>query len=63
MHAERPPPGEAPLASLEAIRLRISRLQNRPGSDLKELVAAVSAEAARVIGVPRVGVWLLDEEG
>lgn len=63
MHAERPSPGEAPLASLEAIRLRNARLKNRPGSDLKELVAAVSAEAARVIGVPRVGVWLLDEEG
>jgi signal transduction histidine kinase len=63
MHAQRPTQGLAPLASLEAIRLRIARLQNRPGSDLKELVAAVSAEVALALGVARVGVWLLDEEG
>lgn len=63
MHAERPTHGHAPLASLEAIRMRIARLHHRPGSDLKELVAAVSAEVALAIGVPRVGVWLLDEEG
>lgn len=51
------------LASFEAIRLRAARMRVSGSSGLKDLVAAVTADMARALSVPRIGVWLLGEEG
>jgi signal transduction histidine kinase len=51
-----------PLASFEAIRLRVARMRMRGGVGLKDLVAAVATDMATVLGVARIGVWFFVDD-
>lgn len=51
-----------PLASFEAIRLRVARMRMHGGVGLKDLVAAIAADMATALGVARIGIWFLVDD-